>query len=661
MKPLRRLAQYYVDLLVKLGIWKFSMLLALAIVAFGMIIQMSVTWVFEGRVEKIDLIRSVFFGVVVTPWAVYFLSVVVDQIEESRRQLTDLVDELEALHQREAKQNQQLNRNIKQLNQEIVDRIKAEQARLQLVETLKEEVMQRKRYQDALEQASREKTTFISTISHELRTPLNGIIGLSRILADSPLTPNQQNYLNTIQVSAVTLGNIFNDIIEVDKLERRQQKLDIKPIDFIRFLADLENIASLLVQQKGIQFRFNLLFDEKKQVMPLSIATDETRLRQILWNLISNAVKFTETGYVEIRVYYQDPALSQLLVFEVEDSGSGIPLSEHDAIFEMYYQVKDKYGGKPATGTGIGLAVSRTLARKLGGDITLKSDYTTGSCFYLTISAPVAVLVEENLYEINKLRGLKVLLVEDIELNVLVASSVLEKLGCLITVARTGKQALHHLETGSFDMALLDIQLPDMTGLDIAKQFKSMEISTMPRLIALTANVLDDYTEYHQAGIEAVLNKPLSIPALTAVLAGSQNDNSQQEAYQSSIDVSKLTNHMGEPLIDEVILMEYIQMIGAEALSANVVVFGQSIEEYLVNLNESLLAMDLEALTSIAHKIKGACASLGLIRLQSIAKLLQDQVEPADWVYISNQYQLLLTHWRQDVGVLESWIQLKTE
>ena len=241
------------------------------------------------------------------------------------------------------------------------------------------DITERKRYQDALERASRDKTTFISTISHELRTPLNGIVGLSRILLDTDLTAEQEKYLKTIHVSAVTLGNIFNDIIDMDKMERRKVQLDNQPIDFTSFMADLENLSGLQAQQKGLRFVL-----EPTLPLPHKVITDGTRLRQILWNLISNAVKFTQQGQVTVRARYDQ---GNILHFEVEDSGIGIPQDEQDKIFAMYYQVKDSNGGKPATGTGIGLAVSKRLAKNMGGDITVSSQAGKGSIFTLTVHA----------------------------------------------------------------------------------------------------------------------------------------------------------------------------------------------------------------------------------------------------------------------------------
>ena len=599
--------------MMKLGLVRFSMLLAFALVVLAIVVQMAVTMVLHGQVESIDVIRSIFFGLLITPWAVYFLSVVVEQLEESRQRLSRLVEKLEEMRERDLKLNVQLKDNIAQLNQEIGEREKAEAERETTLEQLKIEmkereeaqiqleqqssflrsfldaspdlvfyrnedkefsgcnramelltgksekqlihlkpqdvyteevaekvletdekvfrhnvsltyeqwldypdgrkacfeirkvpyydrvgkrrglmgfgrdITERKRYQDALERASRDKTTFISTISHELRTPLNGIVGLSRILLDTDLTGEQERYLKTIHVSAVTLGNIFNDIIEMDKMERRKIQLDNQPVDFTGFLADLENLSGLQAQQKGLHFVL-----EPTLPLPHKVITDGTRLRQILWNLISNAVKFTpQGGNVNVRVRYDE---GNILHFEVEDSGIGIPEAEQDKIFAMYYQVKDSQGGKPATGTGIGLAVSRRLARNMGGDICVSSLPGKGATFTLTVHAPaVAEEVEDTLAEDEMpLPALNVLLVEDIELNVIVARSVLEKLGNSVDVAMTGKAALEMFVPGEYDLVLLDIQLPDMTGLDISRQLKQrFAADELPPLVALTANVLD--------------------------------------------------------------------------------------------------------------------------------------------------------------------------
>lgn len=773
MKQIRVLAQYYVDLMVKLGLVRFSLLLASALVVLAMVVQMAVTMLLRGEVESIDVVRSIFFGLLITPWAVYFLSVVVEQLEESRQRLARLVDKLEEMRHRDLELNQQLKDNISQLNQEIADRIKAEEERLQVMEKLTEEMEQReqaqielgqqsallrsfldaspdlvyyrnedkefsgcnramelltgksekqligltpfdvygqeiaekvietdekvfrhnvsltyeqwlvypdgrkacfelrkvpfydrvgkrhglmgfgrditerKRYQDALEKASREKTTFISTISHELRTPLNGIVGLSRILLDTELNDEQLKYLKTIHVSAITLGNIFNDIIEMDKLERRKVQLDNQPVDFTGFLADLENLSGLLAQPKGLQFIM-----EPQTPLPQQIVTDGTRLRQILWNLIGNAVKFTQQGQIVVRVRRE---AQEKLVFEVEDSGMGIPQDEQDKIFAMYYQVKDQRGGRPATGTGIGLAVSKRLAQSMGGDITVRSEQGHGSCFTLTIKAPavqeaVSAAPEE---EELPLPALHILLVEDIELNVIVARSVLEKLGNSVEVAMNGHDALAMFDPDEFDLVLLDIQLPDMTGLDIARALRERYAGqALPPLVALTANVLKDKKEYLEAGMDDVLSKPLSVPALTKVIKHYWD-------HQPS-HTSKKTEHkamqINESLLDTAMLEQYMDLVGPQLIHQSLEMFEQMMPGYLAVLDSNMTARDQKGITEEGHKIKGAAGSVGLRHLQQLAQQIQTPTLPAWWDNVQDWVDELKQEWRNDVQVLRAWV-----
>ncbi len=777
MKQIRLLAQYYVDLMMKLGLVRFSMLLALALVVLAIVVQMAVTMVLHGQVESIDVIRSIFFGLLITPWAVYFLSVVVEQLEESRQRLSRLVQKLEEMRERDLSLNVQLKDNIAQLNQEIAVREKAEaelqetfgqlkieikereetqiqleqqssflrsfldaspdlvfyrnedkefsgcnramelltgksekqlvhlkpadvyspEAAAKVIETDEKvfrhnvsltyeqwldypdgrkacfeirkvpyydrvgkrhglmgfgrDITERKRYQDALERASRDKTTFISTISHELRTPLNGIVGLSRILLDTELTAEQEKYLKTIHVSAVTLGNIFNDIIDMDKMERRKVQLDNQPVDFTSFLADLENLSALQAQQKGL--RFNL---EPTLPLPHQVITDGTRLRQILWNLISNAVKFTQQGQVTVRVRYDE---GDMLHFEVEDSGIGIPQDELDKIFAMYYQVKDSHGGKPAIGTGIGLAVSRRLAKNMGGDITVTSEQGKGSTFTLTIHAPsVAEEVDDAFDEDDMpLPALNVLLVEDIELNVIVARSVLEKLGNSVDVAMTGKAALEMFKPGEYDLVLLDIQLPDMTGLDISRELtKRYPREDLPPLVALTANVLKDKQEYLNAGMDDVLSKPLSVPALTAIIKKFWDTQDDEESTVTTEENSK-----SEALLDIPMLEQYLELVGPKLITDGLAVFEKMMPGYVSVLESNLTAQDKKGIVEEGHKIKGAAGSVGLRHLQQLGQQIQSPDLPAWEDNVGEWIEEMKEEWRHDVEVLKAWVAKATK
>lgn len=776
MKQIRLLAQYYVDLMMKLGLVRFSILLAIALVILAMIVQMAVTMLLHGEVESIDVLRSIFFGLLITPWAVYFLSVVVEQLEESRRRLAKLVNKLEEMRERDLKLNVQLKDNITQLNQEIADREKVEAERYETFERLKIEIKEReeaqiqleqqssflrsfldespdlvfyrnedkqfsgcnraielltaksekqlvglsphdiylpetaekvletdekvfrhnvsltyeqwleypdgrkacfeirkvpyydrvgkrrglmgfgrditerKRYQDALESASRDKTTFISTISHELRTPLNGIVGLSRILLDTDLSTEQEKYLKTIHVSAVTLGNIFNDVIDMDKTERRKVQLDIQSVDFTSFLADLENLAGLQAQQKGLNFVM-----EHELPLPHRVMTDGTRLRQILWNLISNAVKFTQYGEVKVRVRYGDDGM---LHFDVTDSGIGIPVEEQDKIFAMYYQVKDCRCGKPATGTGIGLAVSRRLAKSMGGDIIVTSQPGCGSTFALCIQAPCAEdggdLAQHD--DDTPLPALHVLMVEDIELNVVVARSVLEKLGNSVDVAMTGQAALEMFRPGEYDLVLLDIQLPDMTGLDISRELHQRYCQDeLPPLVALTANVLKNKKEYLDAGMDDVLSKPLAVPALSAIIKKFWDADAHQER-KSEEGINK-DNHKQQDIFDLLMLEQYMELVGPKLITDSMAMFEKMVPDYVNILESNFTARDQKGIVEEGHKIKGAAGSVCLKHIQHLAQQIQSPDLPAWWDNVGEWIEELKQGWRHDVEALKKWVE----
>jgi len=375
-------------------------------------------------------------------------------------------------------------------------------------------------------------------------------------------------------------------------------------------------------------------------------------LRQILWNLLSNAVKFTREGRVMVRVWHEQ---GDRLRFEVEDSGMGIPADELEKIFSMYYQVKDQHGGKPATGTGIGLAGSKRLAQSMGGDIQVTSELGKGSCFALTVTAPVVRddESEEDDQDELPLPALHVLLVEDIELNVVVARSVLEKLGSSVDVAMTGQAALDMFDPDEFDLVLLDIQLPDMTGLDVARRLRERYAGqSMPPLVALTANVLKDKKEYLDAGMDDVLSKPLAVPALTAVIQQYWDHHAQPEPEAAAVDTGSLQDR----LLDIPMLEQYLTLVGPKLIHQSLAMFEQMMPGYLAILDSNMTARDQKGIAEEGHKIKGAAGSVGLKHLQQVAQQIQTTTLPAWWDNVQEWIDELKHDWRQDVQVLKDWV-----
>lgn len=508
------------------------------------------------------------------------------------------------------------------------------------------DITERKKAADALEKAAREKTQFIATLSHELRTPLNGIVGLARMLKDTELTEQQRSYLNTIYVSAETLGNLFNDIIDLDKADRRRLTIVPDSQDLPAFIKDLANLAELMAQQKGLGWQF-----ECQGELPQRVQMDATRTRQVLWNLLGNAVKFTEQGKVGLAVKVEPaPTGSTRLAFTVTDTGIGIPKAELDKIFAMYYQVESG-GKKHATGTGIGLAVSRNLAEAMGGQLDVQSAPGKGSSFTLTLTLPLcdkpkALPAEEPTAQ----RKLDILLVEDIELNVTVAKALLTKLGHQVTVAMDGQAALTACQHHLFDLVLLDIQLPDMTGFEVACALREEERFAELPIVALTANVIKDKDEYLENGMDDAISKPLSVASVSAII---------DEFYGEPgavLATRRETEEDEDKLLDTDILSQFVEAVGAPIMQQSVDLLENQMPDYLKVLESNLMAGDKKATCEMAHKIKGAAAAVGLKRIQQLANHAQHGEAPAWGENIHEWVDEIVEQWQSDLALLRQWL-----
>ena len=370
------------------------------------------------------------------------------------------------------------------------------------------------------------KSEFLAKMSHEIRTPLNGVIATADLMAATQLNDEQHELLDTLRLSAKTLLGIINDILDFSKIEAGRMVLETLPFTPTVLVEEVVSIMAPAAHSKGLTVRTEL-----SSSLPHSVAGDPLRLRQILLNFVGNAIKFTARGEVVIRAMRlkKGEGQSAWLRFEVQDTGVGIPPEKQAGIFDAFTQadssVTRQYGG-----TGLGLAICKRLVELMGGQIGVYSQPGQGSCFWFEVPLPV---IQENAPEettdqpsgsalnSHELDGVRVLLVEDNPVNQKVAIRMLQKLGCVVELAENGQQALEKLERASYDIVLMDMQMPIMDGLTATRLLRQREQQTGHHqvVIALTANAMQTDRELClEAGMDDYLSKPLTLDALQVML-----------------------------------------------------------------------------------------------------------------------------------------------
>ncbi|NDV18161.1 response regulator [Pseudodesulfovibrio sp. JC047] len=478
--------------------------------------------------------------------------------------------------------------------------------------------------------ATRAKSIFLANMSHEIRTPLNAILGMSELALTKNDPESKDMYLKRVMEAGNSLLSIINDILDFSKIEAHKLSLESIDFDVRRTIAATIDLHTLWATEKGLA-----LTSSVDPSVPPALQGDPSRLRQILTNLVSNAIKFTKHGQVHIGVMARKdcldtpPGTPVTLEFTVEDTGVGIPLDKQETIFDSFLQADDSITRKHG-GTGLGLAICQLLVTLMGGTLSLKSNEDAGSTFSFTAQlrtgSPEAIDPPEQVgtpLPIPKIPTLKVLLADDNPLNRELAGTLLTEHGHTVTAVTNGIQALEALKDKRFDMVLMDVQMPIMDGISATRAIRAPQSGVLDPnvpILALTAHALKgDRERFLDAGMDDYIAKPITMNSFYTAIARNVGEKTAKASPASSKGNAPRDN--GQPYDRDTALE---RLGGQEGLLTRMdTIFLRDIPAEMKELTQAFEKREWDTATRLAHSIKGSSRTVGALKAGAIAEQLE--------------------------------------